>query len=74
MLIYITWNQCLEEKENVFTWAGKIILWLLGILLILAWGLAAKLPPIYMIASIGGLSSAASLLMGQQFPEKPKIQ
>lgn len=44
-----------ESKENVFTWAGKIILWLLGTLLILAWGLAAKFSPIYIIASIVGL-------------------
>jgi hypothetical protein len=35
------------KTENVFTLAGKIILLLLGALLILAWGLAAKLPLTY---------------------------
>jgi hypothetical protein len=44
-----------ESRDNVFNPIGKIILILLGSLLVVAWGLAAQLPPIWIVLAVAFL-------------------
>jgi len=50
-----------EPCDNVFTWIGKMILMLLGSLLVVAWGLAAKLEGFYILLAVACLLVSAGL-------------